>query len=180
MPAPILETPRLILRPPEPGDLAPWCELMADESAARFIGGVAPPGQVWRSLRQAAGCWALDGYGYFSVIEKASGRWIGRVGPWNPPSWPGPEVGWAILRSAWGQGYAYEAAVAAMDWTAANLPWPVIFHVIHLENVRSQALARRLGSVLRDTCRLPPPFEKEELGLWGQDRAAWQTRAAPD
>ena len=33
----------------------------------------------------------------FSVIEKDSGRWIGRIGPWQPEGWPGTEVGWSLV-----------------------------------------------------------------------------------
>ena len=33
----------------------------------------------------------------FSVFEKDSGRWIGRLGPWEPHGWPGKEVGWGIV-----------------------------------------------------------------------------------
>ncbi len=145
MPAPMLETPRLILRPPVLADFEGWAALMADPEAARFIGGVQPRGNVWRAIRMMAGCWALDGFGYFSVVEKATGRWIGRVGPWQPEGWPGPEVGWGMLRDTWGRGYAGEAASAAMDWTVEHLGWPDVVHVIHPENARSQALARRLG-----------------------------------
>jgi RimJ/RimL family protein N-acetyltransferase len=64
-----------------------------------------------------------------------------------------------------------------MDWTFGTLGWRDAAHVIHPENLRSQALARRLGSVKRGMCRLPPPFEAEELELWGQDRASWQAAA---
>jgi RimJ/RimL family protein N-acetyltransferase len=63
-----------------------------------------------------------------------------------------------------------------MDWTVNDLGWPEVFHVIHPENHRSQALARRLGSAKLRPCRLPPPFEGEEMELWGQTAAAWRAR----
>jgi RimJ/RimL family protein N-acetyltransferase len=176
MRVPTLETPRLVLRAPAPEDLDAWTALMADREAAEFIGGLQPRANVWRAIRMMVGCWALDGFGYFSVVEKATRRWIGRVGPWHPEGWPGPEVGWGIIREAWGQGFAYEASVAAMDWVVDDLGWPDIVHVIHPENPRSQALARRLGSARRGPCRLPPPWEKEEMELWGQTAAAWRAR----
>ena len=44
-----------------------------------------------------AGSWALNGFGMFSVIEKASGLWLGRIGPWRPDGWPGNEVGWGLV-----------------------------------------------------------------------------------
>ena len=39
---PTLETDRLLLRPPEIADFDAWCEMMADEEAARFVGGAMP------------------------------------------------------------------------------------------------------------------------------------------
>lgn len=111
-----LETDRLILRQPELSDFEPLCALMADETVTRFIGGVQEPALVWRNLCGIVGHWALRGYGFFSVIEKESGRWLGRVGPWYPHGWPQPEIGWSLNRDSWGKGYATEAASACMDF----------------------------------------------------------------
>ena len=108
---PTLETSRLLLRPPAFDDFEPWAALLADPEAARFIGGAQGRAAAWRNLALMTGAWALQGFSNFSVIEKASGRWIGRAGPWHPEGWPGPEVGWAFDRSAWGRGYATEAAM---------------------------------------------------------------------
>ena len=47
-------------------------------------------------LMTMIGSWHATGFAMFSVIEKSSGRWVGRLGPWMPEGWPGPEVGWAI------------------------------------------------------------------------------------
>lgn len=66
---------------------------------------------------QVAGSWSLLGFGMFSVLERDTGRWVGRVGPLHPDGWPGDEVGWGIARGAWGRGYATEAAAAAMEWS---------------------------------------------------------------
>src|SRR3954468_24088358 len=123
MPAPTLETERLILRMPLAQDFEPWCAMMADEEVARFIGGVAQPPVVWRQLCTIRGAWDLFGHSMFSVVEKSTGRWIGRLGPWTPADWPGTEVGWGLAREAQGKGYATEGAAAAMDWAFENLGW---------------------------------------------------------
>ena len=109
----------------------------------------------------------------FSVIEKASGRWIGRVGPWQPEEWPGPEVGWALLRSAWGAGYARESAEAAIDWAFATLGWSEVIHVIAPDNLPSQRLAQRLGAANAGPTRLPPPLDALAVELWRQSREQW-------
>src|SRR5437763_482913 len=92
----------------------------------RFIGGVVPRPAVWHIIMQMAGAWSLTGISMFSVIEKASGLWIGRVGPWQPLDWPGTEVGWGLHRDAWGKGYALEAAIATMNFAFDDLGWPVV------------------------------------------------------
>jgi RimJ/RimL family protein N-acetyltransferase len=76
-----IETARLLLRPPMADDLAPWGAMLADPEASRFIGGVQSENGAWRNLALMAGSWTVNGYSNFSVIEKASGRWIGRAGP---------------------------------------------------------------------------------------------------
>ena len=172
---PVIETQRLILRCPEQGDLDAFAEMMADPQAARFLGGPVPRAVVWRSLAALAGSWVIKGYGMFSVVEKASGRWIGRIGPWSPEGWPGTEVAWGLTRSAWGQGFAREAAQAAIDFAFERLGWDEVIHTIDPDNAPSIALARRVGSRFLRPGRLPAPIEVD-LDVWGQTRDDWERR----
>lgn len=171
-----LETPRLILRPPRVGDLDAWSEMMADEVTARFIGGVAPRAVCWRQLMTLIGAWHAHGFAMFSVIEKETGRWIGRLGPWQPEGWPGTEVGWAIVRDRWGRGYAAEGAVVATNWAFETLGWAGVIHSIAPENVASQRVAQKLGSRLLGPGKLPPPYQNDPVDLWGQTRDEWRRR----
>jgi RimJ/RimL family protein N-acetyltransferase len=173
-----LETERLILRPTAPEDFEGWAALMADEQSARFIGGVQPRPVAWRGFLSMAGAWAIQGYAMFSVIEKSSGTWIGRLGPWVPEGWPGTEVGWALLRDAWGKGYAVEGATAAIDWAFAELGWSEVIHTIGPEYLASQNVARRLGSKPLCAGKLPAPFEHVPVDIWGQSREEWLARRA--
>src|SRR5215469_9264630 len=138
MDGPVIETERLILRPTEPEDFEPWAAMMADEETARYIGGVQTRSQAWRGFMTVAGAWRMAGFSMFSVVERASGRWVGRLGPWMPADWPGTEVGWGLVRDTWGKGYATEGAAAAVDWAFDALGWDEVVHVIAPENVRSQ------------------------------------------
>ncbi len=173
---PTLETERLILRPTSAEDVEPWIGMMADPEAARFIGGVQPPSAAWRGCMTMAGAWALTGVAMFSVVEKASGRWVGRIGPWRPLDWPGPEVGWGLARPFWGKGYALEAAVASIDYAFDVLGWDEVIHSIDPANTPSQRLAQRLGARNRGPGRLPPPFENAPIDIWGQTRSEWRIR----
>lgn len=174
--APILQTERLTLRLPHEEDLDGWAELMADQDAAKFIGGPLTRSESWRAMSTMAGSWSLKGFGMFSVIERASGQWIGRMGPWQPEGWPGPEVGWALRKSAWGKGYAYEGAQAAIGWAFDVLGWSEVVHTIAPDNMPSQRLASRLGAVNVGPTQLPPPLHGLAVELWHQSREQWQLR----
>jgi len=171
-----LETPRLLLRIPRKDDFDAWAEMMADEETARFIGGVMPRAISWRGLMTVIGSWHAQGFAMFSVIEKSTGRWIGRLGPWMPEGWPGPEVGWAIVRDCWGRGYAMEGSIAATNWAFDNLDWTEVIHSIAPDNFPSQRLAMRLGSRNRGPGQLPPPYHDAPIDIWGQSREEWRAR----
>jgi len=171
-----IETPRLILRPPRMQDFDAWAAFMDDEIATRFIGGRQVRAPAWRTFMSMCGCWHMTGIAMFSVIEKSTGKWVGRLGPWNPEGWPAPEVGWGITREHWGKGYASEGAAAAMDYACDVLDWDDIIHVIHEDNAASQGVARKLGSRNRGRVAMPFPFEGQPIDAWGQSRKEWKAR----
>lgn len=172
----IIETERLILRPPIREDFEAYAAIMAHPETARYIGGVQSRAVAWRGFLSLAGAWMLQGFSMFSVIEKSTGRWIGRIGPWQPDGWPGPEVGWGLAREAWGKGFAYEGATAAIDWAFANLGWTQVIHIIDPDNDASMALARRLGSGFLRHAPLPEPYQEKVAQVWGQTREQWLRR----
>ncbi|MGZ5873243.1 MAG: GNAT family N-acetyltransferase [Bradyrhizobium sp.] len=173
---PVIETDRLILRRWRDADVAPNTEMLADPATARFItsdGKAVTDAFVgWRNAAIMAGHWALHGFGLFVVEEKQTGRFVGRVGPWFPPGWPGFEIGWGIASGFRGKGYAVEAATASIDWAFAHFEIDRIIHCIDRENVASQGVARRLGATIEG-----------EFDLFGHAAEIWvthrETWAAP-
>lgn len=166
-----LRTERLLLRPPVESDFDAWADLLGDEEVTRYIGGPQPRSVAWRTMAMHAGSWLLRGCGLLSVIDRNTGHWIGRVGPWFPEGWPEPEIGWSFIRSAWGQGFATEAASAVISWTFDNLGWDRVVHYIEPENTSSIAVAERIGSRLLGETSLPPPISTDQLFLvYGQSR----------
>jgi RimJ/RimL family protein N-acetyltransferase len=147
---PVVETERLILRSWRSADILPNTAMLGDPAAGRFITADGKPvtGAYvgWRNAAIMAGHWALHGVGMFVVEERSSGSFVGRVGPWSPPGWPGFEIGWGIAREFRGKGYALEAARASIDWSFATFEIDRVVHCIDRENAASQAVARRLGA----------------------------------
>lgn len=178
LPEPRLETARLVLRVPCRDDFERWAALGEDAIAMRHLGGVKSRFESWNHMLAAIGSWHVLGFGAFSVIRKADGQWVGRVGPLHPEGWPGDEIGWTLARDAWGHGYATEAATAAIDWTFANLGWPKIIHCIAPDNAPSQAVAARLGSVRGGPARMPAPHDEDPIDIWSQTREQWLARRA--
>ena len=96
--------------------------------------------------------WATHGFGFWAVQTQESdapGAFIGFVGVAYPAFLPElaerPELGWRLVRSAWGHGYASEAAAAVRDDAFSRLGLSELISIIHPDNQRSQRLAARLG-----------------------------------
>lgn len=176
MNGPVIQTERLTLRPIAMEDFPRWAEMMADPEAARFLGGAQPAATAWRGFMTMAGAWSLTGVSMFSVIERDSGLWLGRIGPWRPHGWPGTEVGWGLHPEAQGKGFGVEAAAAAIDYAFDVLGWTEVIHCIDPDNLPSIRLAERIGSYNQGPTRLPPPFEQLSIERWGQTRDEWRAR----
>ncbi len=145
---PVLHTDRLILRGFEPRDEEPYMALMADLEVARFLadGRTLSRFEAWRQLAMLVGHWQLRGYGLWAVEERASGRFIGRIGGHNPEGWPAFEIGYTLARDAWGKGYAREGAGAALAYARDTLKRDEIVSVIRPANVGSIRVATSLGA----------------------------------
>jgi RimJ/RimL family protein N-acetyltransferase len=167
----MLETERLILRRIDAArDFDAWAKAMADERTVRFL-GVKPMDRAlaWRNMAAIIGHWEIRGYGFFSVESKATGEWIGRVGPWNPEGWPEPEIGWTISPDHWGKGYATEAAKASLRYAFDVLGWKRVIHVILTGNERSIAVAERLGSTFVRSQQGLPGVTDQQVLIYEQD-----------
>ena len=142
---PDVVTERLLLRAFRDDDLDAYAAMLADEEVTRFVGGVQSREDAWRNMALLLGHWTLRGYGWWAVCDRSTGALLGRCGLWFPEGWPELEVGWAFARSAWGHGYATEAARASIAWGASEVGLRRIASVIDPANTRSRAVAERLG-----------------------------------
>lgn len=142
-----LETERLVLRMLRNEDFDDYAAMCADPEIMRFLGDRKPMNrnQAWRHMASIVGHWQLRGYGFFAVEEKATGRFVGRVGFWNPEDWPDFEIGWTTVREHWGKGYATEAARACLSYAFTNLRRDYVTSLIDPNNAASIRVAEHLG-----------------------------------
>jgi RimJ/RimL family protein N-acetyltransferase len=168
----ILETERLYLCEVDPErDFDRWAEILADADTMRYLGGkTMDRALAWRNMATVIGHQQIRGYSFMSVIEKATGNWVGRVGPWAPEGWPSPEIGWTLHPDSYGHGFATEAAKACVDYVFGTLKWKKVIHIIVDGNTPSMAVAERIGSPRTGELDGIPGITDEHCWIYGQDR----------
>jgi len=152
MDVPVLQTERLILRGHMAEDFPAYARMWAHPDVTRFISG-APLSEedAWAKFMRAFGHWALMGYGFWSVHEKAGGLRVGETGFLNvkriiEPSLEGiPEVGWAFDKPAHGKGYATEAVRAVLAWGETRFGKRRFVCIIAPDNAASLNVAAKTG-----------------------------------
>jgi RimJ/RimL family protein N-acetyltransferase len=141
-----LLTDRLELRRWREADLDEHAALIADPAVNRYIGGPTGRDAAWRQIAIFMGHREMRGWTSSPLIERASGRLIGRAGLWQPEGWPGLEVGWVVAPSAWNQGYATEIGRAVRDFAFHQLGIEHLISVIGPDNHASIRVAEKIGS----------------------------------
>lgn len=172
---PTIETERLVLRPLRESDTEAYAEMMADPEVAYFLTvnqKPLAPEDSWRQVAMLLGHWELRGFGMWAVAEKQTpDAFLGRLGPYLPRGWPELEVGWALARWAWGKGYASEGAAAAVRYSFEVLDQPRVISLIDPANLRSAAVARRIGELPTGT---QWEYHGRMLDVFAVERKEWQ------
>ena len=150
MRVPEITTERLLLRAFREDDFPVYQTMMADPDVTRFLGDGRPldAGEAWRQMAMFAGHWALRGFGVWAAEERATKRFVGRVGCFEPHGWPGFEIAYTFAREAWGRGYATEGVRAALAHAHTVLGRTHVISIIRPGNVRSVRVAEGLGARL--------------------------------
>ncbi len=100
---------------------------------------------AWRIFCSQAGLWLIHGAGWWAVEEKATCRLVGSVGAFFREDSTVMELGWNTYRAFWGQGFATEAAAAALHHALEIRREPTVRAVIASSNESSLRVAKRLG-----------------------------------
>lgn len=175
----MIETPRLILRGWRESDLDPWAALNADPEVMRHF--PATQTRIESDAMAARNQDHIDqhGFGLWAVERREDGAFLGFTGLMvlreSNPLAPGVEAGWRLARHAWGQGYATEAARAAMDDGFTRLGLKQVVAFTARPNLPSQAVMARLGMTRRPDLDFDHPMVPEGHALrphlvWSLDR----------
>ncbi|GAA6182416.1 GNAT family N-acetyltransferase [Shimia sp. NS0008-38b] len=138
----------MLLRAHSLADFEDSAAMWADPQVVAHISGVpSTADQSWSRVLRYIGHWQALGFGYWVIVDKADGSFLGEAGLADyhrdtEPSIKGvPEAGWALKPSAQGKGLATEAVTAVMAWAdealAKEFPMAcAIFDPAHTASVR--------------------------------------------
>ncbi|MFJ5711658.1 GNAT family N-acetyltransferase [Streptomyces sp. NPDC093105] len=143
-----LRTERLLLRRWRESDLEPWAAMNADPDVREHLGDPLTRPQSDAVMARMRADFAERDFGWWALEVRATGAFIGRVGldvVGDDMPFAGVDIGWRLTRSAWGHGYATEAARACLTFGFDVLGLPEVLASTTVGNVRSQSVMRRIG-----------------------------------
>jgi ribosomal-protein-alanine N-acetyltransferase len=144
-----LSTERLLLRQWRDEDLEPFAALNADPVVMERFPSTLTRAESDALVARIRTGFAEHGYGLWALDVKETGEFIGFTGlalqTFPAPFNPSVEVGWRLQRSAWGRGYASEAARAALGVGFHEFGLDEIVSMTAVTNLRSQRVMERIG-----------------------------------
>jgi len=146
-----IRTNRLLMRRWQDADREPFAALNADRVTMQYFPATLDRAASDAMVEVIESRFELRGYGLWALEVLDTGQFIGFTGlnqiPDGVPGGPGTEIGWRLARHAWHQGYATEAATAALDVAFNRVGLPEIWSFTSVLNEPSQAVMRRIGLI---------------------------------
>lgn len=179
------QSPRLLLRAWRDDDLDPLAALCADPEVMRYFPGTQSREEAAALIQRARAHAAEHGFGLWALERKDNGEFIGFTGlgkvGFEAPFTPATEIGWRLARAHWGQGYASEAARAALACAFDTLQLAQVVAFTTPANTASSAVMERIGMTRDEAGDFEHP--KVEVGhplrrhiLYRIHRQAWLER----
>jgi RimJ/RimL family protein N-acetyltransferase len=146
----VAETERLVLRNWREADREVYLETCNTEAVTAHLNGPAKAEDIDAALARIARSQEENGFSFWAIERKSDGALLGYCGlricdDLDRPVHGMVEIGWRLRQDAWGQGYAREAAQAALDWAWANLDVDEVVSFTVPANQPSWRLMERLG-----------------------------------
>ncbi|WP_265561851.1 GNAT family N-acetyltransferase [Sphingomicrobium arenosum] len=145
-----LETERLVMRDWRSEDCRDFYAVMNTPAVMRWIGGPQAYEDWEQAFERLQGYSRDFGHTFWLLERKADGKLLGfcglkRLNYDGAPNLGMPEIGWRLRESAWGQGYAGEAARASLDLAFDRFGYSEVTAVTVSDNAPSWRLMERLG-----------------------------------
>lgn len=141
---PLLSTERTILRAPKLSDWEAMRTIYMG-ARARYFGGPFTEEDGWLDWCQLIAGWILRGFGGWTLCQKSNDAPIGTILIAHEMGDEELELGWFLTKEGEGQGFAREAAKAALHWAFQERKLATLVSYIDPENQRSIRLAEALG-----------------------------------
>jgi RimJ/RimL family protein N-acetyltransferase len=148
----VLATERLVLRELELDDVDALFAVLGDPDAMRYYPAPFERDGVVAWIEWARLSYRENGFGLWAVVRRSDGRFLGDCGPMLQPVEDQviPEVGYHIVPSEQGRGYATEAARACLAWVFANTNFDTVCSIVSPENAPSRAVAAKVHGAKRE------------------------------
>ncbi|MEU9031911.1 GNAT family N-acetyltransferase [Streptomyces sp. NPDC048383] len=147
---PEMRTDRLLLRRWRESDVEPWAAMNADPEVREHLGELLTRVQSAAEVALMQTEFDGRGFGWWALESRETGEFLGRAGldeVGEDMPFAGVDVGWRLARSTWGHGYATEAALACLAFGFESLGLPEAVASTTVNNLRSQAVMRRIGMI---------------------------------
>ena len=162
-----VQTERLRLRTWQEADRDDFAALNADPMVMKDLGGPLDRGDSDRKFDRYLKTWESNRYGRW-LVETISGEFLGYCGVMpvrdDHPIGLHDEIGWRLIRKAWGNGYATEGARAALIDVFRRVKLLEVLAYTAPDNLRSQAVMKRLR-LRRDASR-DFTIYSDRVGTW--------------
>jgi RimJ/RimL family protein N-acetyltransferase len=146
---PTIHTERLVLRRWRDQDGDAFAALNSDPEVMEHFPAVLTREESDQMIRRIELHFEEFGYGLWAVDIRWAEKLIGFCGlsvpTFHTHFTPAVEVGWRLTREEWGNGYATEAARAAVDFGFEQADLDEVLSWTIPANERSQGVMKRLG-----------------------------------
>lgn len=149
----IIETERLILRPFEPRDNAPYARINGDPETMRYFDHPFTRAETDASIERSQLGLTKNGFHFLATELEATGEFIGVLGLGKfdqvtrdaIPGHPQVEIGWRLRRDMWGQGLAPEGALACLQYAWGKLDLDEVVAITYRGNTPSRRVMDKIG-----------------------------------
>ncbi|WP_290627170.1 GNAT family N-acetyltransferase [Altibacter sp.] len=145
----LLRSQRLGLRNWEQTDLAPFAEMGRDPEVMRYLPKLLSEKESEAFIERMQQHFLTYGYCYFAVDHLETKEFIGFTGlmqqPWESKFTPAVDMGWRLKRSAWGKGFASEAALVCLEAAHTAFQLNEVYAFAAQGNSASEKVMQKIG-----------------------------------